>query len=227
MIGKVHSVVVFTENDRKSLKSLAVQTPIDTIPFGTLIPNAPLNPIGCPPWSILFFGSFLHSPNIEAALRLALQIFPTAKDRLPGVKLNIVGNQPPPELKELADQDINVTGWVPDLAPYLDRAAVVVSPLASGGGMRVKILEALAAGKAVVASSRSIEGLELTDGQNISIAEDDLDFVERITWLISDPEQRLAMARAARIWACEHIGWEKPLAAFESIYQRLFTRSVV
>jgi glycosyltransferase involved in cell wall biosynthesis len=216
-------VVAFTEGDKKSLEALGVNTPIYHIPFGTTLPDHPLSPAGCPPLSLVFVGSFIHPPNVEAANRLARLIFPRVQNHFPELELYIVGDQPPHNLKKYSSDKIHITGWVPEVAPYLDRAAVFAAPIFSGGGMRVKILEALAAGKAVVATPLAIEGLQLSDGEQVSLARDDEEMAERIIQLLANPDQRTALARRARLWACDHLGWSASIEAFEALWQELFT----
>ncbi len=121
--------------------------PIIRIRSGTALPKQPLNPSGDEPLNLLFVGNFIHPPNIDAAVRLSNAIFPRVQAQIPGINLHIVGDQPTTQIRELANDNIVVTGRVPDVTPFLDRAAVVVVPLRMGGGLRVKVKEALAAGK--------------------------------------------------------------------------------
>jgi glycosyltransferase involved in cell wall biosynthesis len=118
-----------------------------------------------------------------------------------------------------------LTGFVPDLRPYLDRAAVVVAPLRVGGGMRVKVVEALAAGKAVVASGRAISGLSISDGEQVLLAETDHEFGDAVVRLLRDPERRAALAHRAHAWACAHLGWDEPISAYERLYESLVSES--
>ena len=101
-------------------------------------------------------------------------------------------------MRELAGDDVVVTGRVQDVTPYLDRAAVVVAPLRLGGGTRVKVLEALAAGKAVVASPLAAEGITQCDGEHLLLAESDEEFADATTRLLDDPDARSALGRRAR-----------------------------
>jgi len=114
-----------------------------------------------------------------------------------------------------------ITGQVPSVTPYLDRAAVVVVPVRLGGGMRVKVLEALASGKAVVASPRAVEGLELVDGQGIVIADSDEEFCTAISELVESVERRVSLGRDARSWAEANLGWEQVVLAYEDLYRNL------
>jgi polysaccharide biosynthesis protein PslH len=112
---------------------------------------------------------------------------------------------------------------VPDIRPYLDAGAVVASPIRLGGGMRVKILEAITSGKAVVASPVALEGLPLRDGREVVVAERDGEFVDAIVTLLRDPVRRVALARAARRWAEEHLDLDISVRAYEDLYEFLTT----
>jgi glycosyltransferase involved in cell wall biosynthesis len=137
--------------------------------------------------------------------------------------LFIVGENPPADLNRSNRENIVITGRVPEITPYLDQAALVVAPLRLGGGIRIKILESLVAGKAVVTTSLAAEGLDIQDGEQLVLAETDDEFVTRIVELLDNPEKRLAIARRARAWACENIAWEQSVAKYETLYQGLLT----
>jgi glycosyltransferase involved in cell wall biosynthesis len=89
--------------------------------------------------------------------------------------------------------------------------------------MRVKILEALAAGKAIVATPLAIEGLKLADGEQVSLARDEGEMADRIIQLLANPDQRTALAQRARLWACDHLGWSASMEAYEALWQELLT----
>lgn len=225
VIEQVQAVVVFTRPDQHELERLGASTPIIRIPFGVMLPAQALNPLGCEPSSLLFVGSFRHPPNIDAAIRLITSIFPKVQAICPKAVLYIVGDEPTSEMKRLSNGNVIVTGRVPDVSRYLDRAGVVVAPLRCGGGMRVKVLEALAAGKALVASSLAVEGLDVVDGEQVMIAESDEKFAEIIARLLTDPVRRGALAKRARSWACSHLDWESAIASYEALYESLLERS--
>jgi glycosyltransferase involved in cell wall biosynthesis len=225
IIGQVQAVVVLTEADRQAVARLTQQTPIVRISLGTMISKHPLDPLGHQPLSLLFVGNFRHPPNVDAAMRLITVIFPRVQARFPGLVLYIIGDQPTSRIRQLADKNIIVTGRVPDVMPYLDQAALAVVPLRFGGGMRVKVLEALVAGKAVVASPLAIEGLDLVDGEHVVLAKSDQQFSDAILHLLADPERRALVASRARAWACANLGLEKSIAAYESLYHGLIEGS--
>ncbi|PYV03102.1 MAG: hypothetical protein DMG10_12550 [Acidobacteria bacterium] len=221
VIGQVQAVVALTERDRLVLAPFAPHTPIVRIPLGMALPEHPLNPLGHSPPSLLFVGNFGHPPNADAAVRLISAIFPRVQARFPELVLHIVGEQPAPRVRQMANANVIVTGPVPDVTPYLDRAALVVVPLRLGGGMRVKVLEALAAGKAVIASPLAVEGLDVVDGEHVFVAESDPQFCDAIAQLLAHPEQRTALAARARAWAHANLSWERSIVAYETLYQNL------
>jgi glycosyltransferase involved in cell wall biosynthesis len=225
LLKRVDSVVVFTEGDRRALADLGRTTPIVRISLGTEIAPQPLDPVGRKPSHLLFVGNFCHPPNVDAALRLTDGIFPEVKRHYPDSELWIVGESPPTAIRNRASRSVVVTGGVPDVEPYLDDAAVVVVPLRSGGGMRVKVLEALAAGKALIASPLAVEGLDVTDGRQLLLAETDEEFGKRIVELLGAPARRAELGASARAWACANLGWNGSIEAYEELYAGLAQRS--
>jgi glycosyltransferase involved in cell wall biosynthesis len=222
VIAAMDAVVVFSERDKAALAPLAGKTPIVRIGIGTHVPRFPLEPLGAADHPrLVFIGNFMHPPNVDAALRLTDSIFPAVQTRVPGSVLRIVGAHPPAELLSRARDGIDVTGRVPDVVPWLNAAALVVVPLRVGGGMRVKVVEALAHGKAVVASPRALEGLNVTDGVEVAIADTDDQFVTRIVSLLESPGLRSDLAQKARAWAVANLGAERWVAAYEALYDQL------
>ena len=218
---KVDAIVTFTERDRKAMRGLERSARVEVIAPGTLIPDAAYNPRGIEPPALLFFGNYLHAPNVDAALRLARNIYPSLRAETPDLRLWLLGDRAPAELTAMADEQLCVPGRVPELSPYLDEASVVVAPLRIGGGMRVKMLEALAAGKAVVASRLAAEGMNLVDGEHVLYAESDKEFVHQVTWLLRRPDDRAALARRARAWAVSHLSWDRAAAQYAALYEDL------
>ncbi len=136
---------------------------------------------------LLFVGNFAHNPNIDAMLYFCSQVFPQVQQYLPAVKLFIVGNHPPEEIRRLAGPNIVVTGYVPDLQVYYQKCRVDVAPLRFGAGMKGKISEAMAAGLPVVTTTIGAEGMNLTHGQNALITDDPRRLAEVVAFLYYDP----------------------------------------
>jgi glycosyltransferase involved in cell wall biosynthesis len=227
VIRQVQAVVAFTENDRQAIQSLVPGTPVVRIPIGTELSASPMDPLGSLPRNLLFFGNFMHPPNVEAALRIMQKIFPPLQRKFPDLELYMVGDNPPAELKQMADSKIHVTGCVSDIAPYLDRASMIIAPLRAGGGMRLKVLEALGAGKALVASPRALEGINAVERPNVYVAESDAEFCQAIAELLLSPEKRMRLANEAWEWACANLSWDKSIAAYEALHAQLIANRTV
>jgi polysaccharide biosynthesis protein PslH len=223
VLSRVDAAVVFTERDARALAALGATTHVVRIPFGTDFAERAFDANGGDD-GVLFVGNFVHPPNVDAADRLVRSIFPLVRARHPGAVLRIVGDHPPPRLRVAPSDGVFVTGRVPDLTPYVERAAVVAAPIRLGGGMRVKVLEALAAGKAVVASSLAVEGLDVTDEDQLLVAETDEEFAQRIARVLADQELRVRLGERAGAWARANLTWDASVAAHERLYTRLLER---
>jgi glycosyltransferase involved in cell wall biosynthesis len=218
---QVNSLIVFTERDRETVSELNGATPVARIPLGYDLPDSPLDPAGTDPYSIVCIGSFIHPPNIDAAVWLAREIFPSVKARVPAASLQLIGSNPPGGIHGLGGNGVTVQGEVRDVLPYLDAAAVVAAPIRQGAGMRVKVLEALAGGKAVVATPLALEGLDVRHGEHVLIAETDVDFADALVDLLADVERRTAIAQAARRWAEQNLDLDSQVRAYEALYSSL------
>ena len=219
-LRQVDAAVVFTEQDHDALAPMAGETPIVRIPIGTDFVERAFEPVECD-GSLLFVGSFVHAPNVEAVRRLIESIFPRVRETHPDCKLVVVGKSIPADILQAKAPGVVLTGWVEDVIPYVRRAAVVVAPMQQGGGMRVKVLEALAAQKAVVASPLAVAGLDVIDGKQLRIAHDDSEFAARVVELLDDAEERQALANRARSWALDNLHWTGSIRAYERLYAQL------
>jgi glycosyltransferase involved in cell wall biosynthesis len=221
LMRRVDAVVALTPEDLAVMRNLAPTASFVRIPLGVDLPARPADPVGASPPQLLFVGNFVHPPNVAAAERLADRVFPKIRAELPETRLTIVGPNPPASLRNREPRGITATGEVPDVRPFIDSAAVVVAPLDQGGGMRVKVGEALAAGKAVVASPRAVEGFDVTSGEQLLVAQSDDEFAEACLTLLRDPALRAELGARARAWALQHLGWDEPVAAFQRLYASL------
>jgi glycosyltransferase involved in cell wall biosynthesis len=219
------AIVVFAERDLADVRPSAGAASLLTIPLEVDVPARPLNAEGTDPPTILFVGAFAHYPNVDSALWLGQRILPRVLERVPEARLELVGHEPGEEVRALAGEAISVPGSVPDVTPYLDRAAVVVAPIRLGGSMRMKVLEPLAAGKALVATPRAAEGVEAAAGEQYVLAADEDEVVEALVGLLLDRDRRKALGTSARRWSEQNLGWGKGVATFEGLYDALLARS--
>ncbi len=218
VMRRVDATVALTAEDLAALRDLAPAATFVRIPLGMDLPDRPADPIGASPPQLLFVGNFFHPPNVAAAERLVYRVFPQVRAVVPESHLIVVGANPPASIRNREREGITTTGEVPDVRPFMESAAVVVVPIDRGGGMRVKLGEALAAGKAVVASPRAVDGFDVTSGDQLLVAHSDDALAEACLVLLRDPGLRVDLGRRARAWALQHLGWDEPLAAFERLY---------
>jgi glycosyltransferase involved in cell wall biosynthesis len=140
----------------------------------------------CKRADIVFVGGYQHTPNIDAVLYFVSEIMPLLRIRLPGVCFYVVGSKVPPEIQALATEDVIITGFVEDLNPLLDKMRISVAPLRYGAGIKGKIGSAMAVGLPVVATTLAAEGMSLSDGENIMVAETSQQFADAIVKLYHD-----------------------------------------
>jgi glycosyltransferase involved in cell wall biosynthesis len=216
------AIVVFAQRDLAAVEPSAGRALLVRIPLAVDLPAQPLDPEGADaPPTILFVGGFVHPPNVDAAIWLAESIFPRVLERVPEARLDVVGHEPGDVVRALGRGRVTVHASVPDVTPYLDRAAVVVAPIRLGGSMRMKVLEALAAGKALIATPRAAEGVEAVAGEHFLLAESDEELVEALADLLLDRDRRRALGESARAWAERNLSWEGGADAFEHLYDTL------
>jgi glycosyltransferase involved in cell wall biosynthesis len=157
---------------------------------------------------LLFTGTLNHPPNAEGIEWFADEAWPAIRARLPDAKLLVVGREPPRSVTRLGSRPgIEVVGPVADMREWYARATAVVVPLLSGGGSRLKILEALACGRAVASTSAGAEGLDLAPGRELVIADGGEAFAGATLRLLGDPPLRGALAAAGRSAAETRYDW--------------------
>lgn len=215
------TIVVFAERDVPAVSATVRDVPIVRIPLAFEVPEEPYDPLGHSPPVVLFVGGFGHPPNVDAARWLAESIFPRVVESVPDAHLELVGDRPGVEVRRLAGGAVTVHGSVPDVSPYLDRAAVVTAPLRLGGSMRGKVLEALGGGKALVATPLAAEGVEARPDEHFVLASTEDEFVDALTVLLSDADRRRQLAESARAWGVENLSVERSVRAFEQLYDLL------
>lgn len=174
------------------------------------------------PETLVFSGKMSYHANIAAASHLTQEVMPLIWAKRPGVKLEIVGNNPPQAICALAQDDrVCVTGFVPDLRPYLARATVSVSPMQYSVGIQNKVLEAMAMGTPVVASSQACSALKALDGTHLLVADDPASFAERVLRLLDDNALRREMAINGRNYVEKRHDWGAIASDLENIYMEV------
>ncbi len=229
VLASVDVAVTFTERDRASLEHSATRTTLRVIPLAPPLPGRSPHPLGSEPHSVVFVGNFLHPANRFAAEWLWRDIWPRIRAQVPDACLYLVGDDLAATLRSAgivtdARCGVTVTGRVPDMDAVLDRAGVVVAPLTTGGGMRVKVIEAMAAGKALVATRRAVEGLSVQHDREVLLADDALTIATAVTRLLRDASLRGRVATAARLWAETELRPDRRISAYLAVYDALNRR---
>lgn len=214
-------VLAFGGRDAASIAELApeVAARVRVSPFGISLPPL-VDPAGVEPDSLLFVGNFSHQPNRDAARWLAREIMPALLARHPAARLRIVGSAPTPEVLALDGGAVEVIADAPSIEPYMAAAAVVLAPVRTGGGMRMKVLEALASGKAVVTTSRGAEGFtELDPEPPLVIADDAAGVAAATAALLADPSGPQELGRRAAEFARAHYSPAAWAQRLEQLYE--------
>lgn len=217
MFSPYRRVVVVSERDRDELLALNPALPVTVIPNGVDLYHFRRARAGRKARALLFVGNYEYAPNLDAARFLVTDILPQVQRRIPDVKLWLVGNAPPPELRALSSDTIKVTGRVPDVRPYLARAAAFVCPLRLGAGIKNKVLEALAVGCPVVATPLSLDGIAARDGDHVLTAEG-ASFADAIVRLMLDLDLQRRLADGGRALVERHYSWSHVAELYEELY---------
>ena len=206
----------------QELKAIQSDLPSDILHVFPLILDVPGTNVGFSGrQDIVFVGGFQHAPNIDSVLYFVSEVMPILRRDLPGVRFQIIGSNPPPEIIALAADDVKILGFVDDLRPSLDRMRVSVAPLRYGAGVKGKIGTAMAAGLPVVATSVGAEGMSLTDGVNVCVADNAEAFAAAIVSLYQDETLWNKISREGIKFARETWGAEAAWESFAAILREL------
>jgi polysaccharide biosynthesis protein PslH len=214
-------IVSVSKSDTDTMRELFGVTRISDVPTGVDVDY--FNPAGKSgePVDLVFVGSMDWLPNIDGMTWFLDEILPLIRRRRPSCSVAIVGRKPPQSLldRAAADKLLRVTGTIPDIRPWLWGARVSIVPLRIGGGTRLKIYEAMAAGAPVVSTAVGAEGLDVQQGENILLADDPAAFAECCLGLLADEGRRGGLASVARTHVVRHYSWDGVARSFEAILE--------
>jgi glycosyltransferase involved in cell wall biosynthesis len=204
-LGAYDLLLAVSEADRDSLARVTdVRT--EVIPNG--VDTTALRPAPAPEApALLFTGTMSYPPNAEALLWLLREIWPRVRDAVPDARLLVVGRDVGVQARGLADPRVELAGWVSDMAPWFARASVVLVPILSGGGTRLKVLDGLASGRPIVSTALGAEGIAIDDGTDAVIADDAEAFARAAIGLLAEPERAARIGAAGRQLAEERYDW--------------------
>jgi len=218
MYEEADKVLCLTPQGKEELLNIRATLDIDIVPHGVDVEHFPYSDPPNEEKSIIFVGNYLHFPNVDAVLYFAREIWPKVKRLSPGLKFVIVGQSPPPEIKNLEnDPEIVVTGRVDDVTPYLKQSTIFICPVRLGGGFRGKILEAMAIGRPIVATPLGAEGIPAQNEKNIILADNPESFSRGIERLLHDTNLYDQIRVRGRNLVEEKYAWEKGVQVLENI----------
>ena len=218
-------VIAASEADAAALRTLCPRVDPLMVPNGVDVlryhPNLPDTlPLAHP--AVVFTGKMDYRPNVDAMLWFGRAIWPRIHAERPDAMLYIVGKSPHPRLGALKEiPGIVITGYVPDILPYFGGADVYVVPMRIGGGTRLKILEAMSAGLALVTTTLGIEGIQAVAGEHALIADEPAAFAAAVLELLDDDQKRRSLASAARELALNEYDWRRIVPRLEPMYARI------
>ena len=207
---------VTSERDGAILRRLSPGVSVTTIPNGVAI--APLQRAVPDQPRLVFTGVMDYWPNVDAMIYFVDEIYPLVRAQVPAADLVIVGQTPGPQIRRLARRrGITVTGWVPDVHPYLHSSAVFVAPLRIARGIQNKILEAMAAGVPVVSTAAGLGGIEAVPGRDVLVGDTADSFATHTVRLLRDRGLRDRLGQAGRRFVSNHHQWDVHLARLEQV----------
>jgi sugar transferase (PEP-CTERM/EpsH1 system associated) len=226
LVEQFDRVLVTSSTDKQAFQTL--QSARDKASLITVLPNGvdldyfkPDPGVEREPASLVVSGKMSYHANITMVLKLVDEIMPHVWKRRPDVKVFIVGKDPPRRILSLSQNpNIVVTGTVPDLRPYLRKATLALAPIVYGAGIQNKVLEALACATPVITSPQATSALNVTNGQELCIAGDSMDFANAVLALLDDPERREQLGKAGRDYVENNHQWYSIAGQLEQIYEQ-------
>lgn len=218
----VDASLVVSRGELEVLRRIAPGASAEWIPNGVDLDH--FRPAEAPyePHTISFIGRFDYYPNEQGAVWFCEQVMPRLRERLPGMRLLLVGAEPSAAVRALARHPgVEVTGTVPEVLPYVQRSLATVAPLLIARGLQNKVLESMAMGVPVVASAECAKGVDAEPQRHLLVCEGAGDFVDALCRLASDTGERARLAVAGRQHAVEALGWPSVLERFEAFVERI------
>jgi glycosyltransferase involved in cell wall biosynthesis len=176
--------------------------------------------------TVVYFGLLSTIPNIDGVIHFVQDIWPRIAEAYPKARCKIIGGRPPPSLLALAGPRVELTGFVSDLRPHLAAAAAVVVPLRLGGGTRLKIVEAMAMGKAIVSTSLGTEGIDAVPGRDLLVEDQPAAFADAVHRLLAEPGLAARIGQSARQLAVDRYSWSEAARALQGFYRRILENAL-
>ena len=219
---KFDAVTCTSDIDAAVFQRHCAQDVIEIIPNGVDVTHYQPDFASEVPAHLIYIGSMDWYPNEDAVGFFVDEVLPRIQERVPDVRFSIVGGNPSGRVQKLAEREgVVVTGRVPEIKPYFAEATVFVVPLRIGSGTRLKILEALAMGKAIVSTSVGAEGLDLRDGEEIFITDEPAAFADAVTRLLTDVPLRRQVGENGRARVEQDYDWRSIGEKLHRLYTKI------
>jgi glycosyltransferase involved in cell wall biosynthesis len=213
--------VTTSEREAEIIRPLAPDTLVAAVPNGVDVDYfRPAAEPAADPGLLVFNGVLDYRPNVDGVNFLVDDVLPLIKSRRPDVRLAVVGRGSAGAVEALRRRGVEATGEVPDVRPWLQRADVVVVPIRTGSGTRLKVVEGLAAGKPMVSTTVGCEGVDVRD-EHLLIGDSAQDFADNVVRLLDEPELGARLARAGRELMEREYSWNRAGELLEAVYERV------
>jgi glycosyltransferase involved in cell wall biosynthesis len=219
-------VSLTSRRDAAILSELSPRTQVSVVPNGVDIEQFQPSTQAPEPDSLLFFGAMNYYPNQDGLTYFVEQIFPLILAKRPNTKLKVVGPAPD-AVRHLASANVELTGFVDAVEPYIDAATAVIVPLRLGGGTRLKIVEAMAKAKPIISTRVGAEGIDVVNGESALLADDPAGFAAHVESVLADAALAKRLGAAARTLAEGSYSWPALVATLEGFYQQLLSAKPV
>jgi sugar transferase (PEP-CTERM/EpsH1 system associated) len=217
---RVSGCAVTSARELPTVNAAAPWTPVAVVPNGVDLDYFAPSAAECEPDTVVFNGVLDYRPNLDGAQWLVDEVWPLVRARHPQARLTVVGRSTGVSVKSLEAPGVTLAGEVPDIRPYLRHAAVVTVPIRIGGGTRLKVVEGLAMGKAMVSTSLGCEGVAVEPGRDLLVADTAHAFARHIASLFADRALRDRLGRAGRRLSAENYSWKMAGDGLQALYAR-------
>jgi polysaccharide biosynthesis protein PslH len=219
---KFDGLTAASDRDAEMYRALVPGVPVEAIDNGVDLAGYTPQPDDEEPATFVYTGSYDWLPNADAVAYFCREVWGRIREALPEAQFFAVGKAPTDEMQSYHGRDgITITGRVPEVQPFIARASVYVVPLRIGGGTRLKILEAMGMGKAIVSSSIGCEALDIKPGRDLCVADGPDAFATTAIELAADAARRRELGAAGRQRVEERYGWEAIGARMNAFYRTL------
>ena len=218
---RADACVVTSEREVEAVRTSAPDTPVAVVPNAVDLDYFAPSNTPVEPHTLIFSGTLNYRPNLDAVRYMIDEIWPLVRHRYPDAKLTLTGSTQGVDIRSLTRPGVRLLGEVPDIRPYVTRAAAVVVPIRIGGGTRLKVLEAMAMGKPIVSTAAGCEGVAVDDGEHLIIADGAPAFASGIFEVFENPALRDALAQGGRRLVETRYSWDLAGTRLEGLHRQI------